>query len=143
MYAAFQHSSAFEFDYSRFCAELRAALKGTGTLSPEDDHFLKDGADRRHRHATIQRLRGLAARSPMPAHHEALSELVRPCIDAPCFVEASTAETLSTGPTDVAQYDFFRAPCRSTAERLKGALLHQQGTTNWLLRALLMHRVWQ
>lgn len=136
-YADFQRSSVFENEYERFCTELRAALKGS--LSSQDDHFLKDGSEGRHKLVTVQRVRALALRSPLPEHHEMLAKIIGVRGATMGLVEATRMETLSTGPTDVAQYDFFLAPCKATGRALDRALDHQIGASLALRSSLHAH----
>lgn len=114
-----------------------------GHAADEDKAFLQDVARGRYPMVALQRLIAIAARSPEPRHHEVLSEMVRPRVAAPSVVEASNVEALSTGPTDIAQWEFMRAPCRSTAQRLKDRLLHQIGASRHLYAALTSRQDWQ
>jgi hypothetical protein len=142
-YAAVPRFSVFEFEYPKFCAELRAALKAQGVLSSEDDHFLKDGAEGRHKHATMQRVMRLAALSDKPEHHEMLSELVRPTVRTPAIATAFLLETASNGDANNAQMRYAHAPCKSAWLACRDALMRQMATTRSALDAVLNVRTWQ
>lgn len=141
-HAAFQRSSVFESDYERFCADLRAALKGR--IAPNDEHFLKDGSEGRHRLVTVQRVMWLASQSPRPEHREMLSEIVRPLSARQACVQAAFEhETSSNGDANLAQMQYAHAPCKSTWALCRETLMRQLATTRASLDALASLRSWQ
>lgn len=133
-------SSTFVSDVQQLARELHATV-------PRDDSdsaFLQDIARGRYQMVAMQRLIEIAARSPRPEHHEILSEIVRPRSAAsPCVSTAFGAETESTGPADVAQREYELAPCKSTWQRARQALIRQLASTRMALDALHANRIWQ
>lgn len=132
-------SSAFVSEVQAFARELHASVPH----DEADGAFLQDVARGRYPMVALQRLMAIAARSEKPEHHEILSEIVRPLGAAPrCVATVFDAETLANGDANLAQIQFERVPCKSTAQRVREKLLRQMATTRWALD-VVSSRQWQ
>jgi hypothetical protein len=139
----FLASAAFVSDMHAFARELHASAP----RDEADSAFLQDVARGRYPMVALQRLMAIAARSEKLEHREFLAEVVRrecgAAVAGHCIAAAFDWETEANGEANNAQRKFERAPCRSTAEMVRAALMRQLSTTRTALDAVLSHRVWQ
>jgi hypothetical protein len=143
---SYQHSTPFLA--SAFCEDVQAFARELHAHATDDDKvFLQDVARGRYPMVALQRLMAIAARSEKLEHREFLAEVVRrecgAAVAGHCIAAAFDWETEANGEANNAQRKFERAPCRSTAEMVRAALMRQLSTTRTALDAVLSHRVWQ
>jgi hypothetical protein len=126
--------------------QLARELHAHACLEEGDADFLQDVARDRYKFVAERRLMAIASRSAKPEHREYFAELVRRAC-APASSDVSTIasafdrETEATGAADLDQRHFERAPCRSTRDRVLGALIRQLNATRASIAAVAAYRL--